>query len=444
MQASKRDSASSGTGRNRHPILAIPYGSLSLPVMTSAQAAAGLCSILWLVDGGDPSVQTDRRALERFGQVVDLGRTPPERWANAVQPFQPDGVLTFSDQGMVDLAHLAEDLGLRFHRPEVALRLTDKIAQREALRRGGLPVPGTTAVGSSLDESELKEIADNIQYPAVLKPVYGMDSRTTVRVDDADELLGAFRSLFRGARPDMLLEEYLADGAPCRGQDFANYLSVESVVSPGRVEHFAITGRFPLAPPFRETGFFIPADLTAQQRSAVLEIASAAVHALGVQTGCLHTEIKFTPDGPRVIEVNGRLGGGVPLMLEMAGAASAARLAMEVALGRSPDPAALAPSDGIGFRLLFQAPMRAREVTTVEGLERIGHLPGAPAGTLHRPPGTEVDWRTGTNDYVYSVIGVAQSYDELRKIRTMADATVHMQFEYEDFETEDQAFKPHG
>ena len=135
--------------------------------------------------------------------------------------------------------------------------------------------------------------------------------------------------------PDMVLEEYIADTAPCLGEGFANYLSVESVVSAGVVEHFAVTGRFPLAPPFRETGFFIPADLTPTQRAAALDVASAAVRAVGVETGCLHTEIKFTPDGPRVIEVNGRLGGGVPLILEMATGASAPRLAMEVALGPS-------------------------------------------------------------------------------------------------------------
>lgn len=436
-----RENAASDT--SPLPMLAVPYGGLSLPVMTTAQAAAGLCSILWLVDGADPSVQTDRRALERFGQVVELGGTPPRRWADAVQPFRPDGMVIFSDQRMVDLAHLAEDLGLPFHRPEVARRLTDKLAQRVALRRAGLPVPGTTGIRSNLDEGELKEIAEGAQYPAVLKPVHGTDSRTTVRVDDVDELLGAFRSLFDSPRPDMVLEEYLADGAGL-GRDFANYLSVESVVSPRRVEHFAITGRFPLAPPFREAGFFIPADLTEPQRSAALEIASAALHALGVETGCLHTEIKFTPDGPRVIEVNGRLGGGVPLMLEMAGAASAPRLAMETALGRTPDPASLAPSGGIGFRLLFHAPIAARKVIAVEGLERIGHVPGAPTGTLHRPPGTEIDWRTGTNDYVYSVIGVAQNYDELRSIRDMAERTVHLQFESGAVDAMDEAFEPHG
>ena len=397
--------------------------------MTSVQAAAGLCSILWLVDGEDPSVRADRRALERFGQVVDLAGRPPSRWVDAVAPFRPDGIVTFSDQRMVDLARLAEDLGLRFHRPEVARRLTDKAAQRDALGQSGLPMPGSAVVPSPLADDAVAELARRLRFPAVLKPRCGTDSRTTVRVRDADELLCALRSLFDGDRPDMVLEEYMADTAPCLGEGFANYLSVESVVSDGVIEHFALTGRFPLAPPFRETGFFIPADLTPPRKAAALDVASAAVRAVGVETGCLHTEIKFTPDGPRVIEVNGRLGGGVPLILEMATGASAPRLAMEVALGRPADCAPLVPHHGIGFRLLFHAPLEARRVLAVEGLERVNRLPGARSATLHRPPGTAIDWRTGTDDYVYSVLGVADDYDQLRAVARVAEATVRLRFE---------------
>lgn len=175
----------------------------------------------------------------------------------------------------------------------------------------------------------------------------------------------------------------------------------------------------------------MPADLTPHQRSSVLDIASAAVGALGIETGCLHTEIKFTPDGPRIIEVNGRLGGGVPLLLELAGAASAPRIAMELALGGDTGSASLAATEGIAFRLLFQAPINARRVLATEGLEEIGQLPGKLVGTLQMPPGSELDWRRGTSGYVYSVIGVAHSYDHLREIKMLIDATVSARYEHE-------------
>ena len=45
-------------------------------------------------------------------------------------------------------------------------------------------------------------------------------------------------------------------------------------------------------------------------------MASEATKAVGVTIGCLHIEIKLTDQGPVVIEVNGRPGGGMSEMLE--------------------------------------------------------------------------------------------------------------------------------
>ena len=116
----------------------------------------------------------------------------------------------------------------------------------------------------------------------------------------------------------MVLEGYLADDPGWSDDDVAGYVSVESVVAGGVISHLALTGRFELAANFRETGFFIPAALSAAEQDEVLGLASAAIEALGVEIGCLHTEVKFTPEGLRVIEVNGRVGGGVPEMIERA------------------------------------------------------------------------------------------------------------------------------
>lgn len=50
-----------------------------------------------------------------------------------------------------------------------------------------------------------------------------------------------------------VLEEFLhgADSGP-----FGDYVSVESLVLDGIPHHFALTGKFPLAEPFREVGQF--------------------------------------------------------------------------------------------------------------------------------------------------------------------------------------------
>ena len=133
-------------------------------------------------------------------------------------------------------------------------------------------------------------------------------------------------------------------------ETMADYVSVETFVSCGRTSHAAVTGKIALADPFRETGSFIPAHLSADTLNAVLDVASAAVDAIGVTLGAFHTEIKLTPDGPRVIEVNGRLGGGaLPDVFTLACGESPHRLAGRVALGEE---------------VVFASPIRARKSPT--------------------------------------------------------------------------------
>jgi biotin carboxylase len=214
----------------------------------------------------------------------------------------------------------------------------------------------------------------------------------------------------------MFVEQYLASvpaSSKCR---FADYVSVESLVAGEKISHLAVNGRFPLAEPFRETGFFIPADLAGAERVAVLEMATAALAGLKVRTGGFHTEIKLTPDGPRVLEVNGRLGGGVPEMLFQASGESLMALSMRLALGEAVERSSPIPCTRIGWRFLVQPPATARRVVSIEGLDRLAQLTGVNSVFLNRVPGDAIDLLDGTRHYIYSVYGVSPDYDEMVKI----------------------------
>ena len=97
-------------------------------------------------------------------------------------------------------------------------------------------------------------------WPAILKPRSAQGSRYTFLARDRAELAELLEALGPG-RPEMVLEGYLADDPARDGDPYAGYVSVESVVADGQISHLALTGRFPPAENFRETGFFIPAAL---------------------------------------------------------------------------------------------------------------------------------------------------------------------------------------
>ena len=170
----------------------------------------------------------------------------------------------------------------------------------------------------------------------MVKPRRGAGSRDTVLIGDADELRALLddQSMSTSGHDEpMIVEEYLVGLPTATGPHFADYLSVESVVSRGVISHLAVTGRFPPAEPFRETGLFIPSDIDLCLTQEVLEVATKAISALEIGIGFLHTEIKLTPSGPKVIEVNGRLGGSVPEMAALALGMNLFELALRVALG---------------------------------------------------------------------------------------------------------------
>jgi biotin carboxylase len=394
--------------------LAIVYHPKSFSVFQLVEAARDLCSIIWVVDNRIEDPDNTSRVLRRFGTVIDVADMEAEQVATAVSELQPDGIITFKDNRLRFTADLAAALGLPFHKPDVAARLTDKHAQRIALRDAGVAVPGFQNVPPLHEVAAWTEMAKQIRFPAVLKPRLGNEaSRDTERVDSLHTVMEIVAS---GTGEELVLEEYLGDRDDGVRACFADYVSVESVVSQGKISHIAVNGRFPPAQPFRESGFFIDAELSPADRQAALDTATAALKALGIETGCPHTEIKFTPEGARVIEVNGRIGGGVPEMLADISEIELLRDALRIALGESVEYEQPLSADRVGFLFYVHAPFWMRRVTAVDGLDRLSADPNVTEVTLNRGPGKSVDWHEGNHGYVFSVLGTAADHDALEAI----------------------------
>ena len=404
------------TGRAR-PLVAVGYGPRCVPVMQLAEAAAGLCDMLWMIDTAVPGMVEMADLLNRFGAVVDLEGMSAEQAVKTLADWEPDGMTTYLDAGMVELARMAEKLGLPFHSPATAAALTDKARQRRALADAGIDVPPCHLVPPDVrpDQSklDLSAIEAEVGWPAVLKPRSAQGSRNTFLARDAAEL-GKLLDTLGPGRPEMILEGYLADDPARAGDPYAGYVSVESVVADGTISHLALTGRFPPAENFRETGFFIPAAIDAGSRSAVLNLATRAIAALGVRTGCLHTEVKFTPDGPRIIEVNGRMGGGVPEMLERAAGVRLLDLTLRVALGELVSVAGPVATDRIGYRFFLQPPTVSATVTAIEGINDFTDHPLVDTVSVHQRPGAVLDWRDGSGNHIVAVVGSTDDEKQLQ------------------------------
>jgi biotin carboxylase len=401
------------------PRLAFVYHPRSFAALSIAESARGLCELVWLVDTSDSRVGSTARLLARLGTVVDIAGRSAQEAAPVVAAHGVDGILALADDLLGWTAALAHDLGLPFLSQDAARLLTDKFEQRSAFRAAGLAAPGSWVVNAGTDDDGWATVAREAGFPVVLKPRKGEGSRNTVLLESVDEVRAVVTEsaeLPGEAGRDWVIEEYIADiDFPVFGEGFANYVSVESFVVAGAVGHLAINGRTPPAAPFRETGFFIPAAVEAALADQLRETAGRAILALGATIGCFHTEIKLTPSGPVIIEVNGRIGGGVPELIQLTTGKDFLAVALRVALGIGADVGHL-DFKGVAYLLYVPVPDNVHRITSVEGLDKVKALEGVADVMLNRGAGEVVDWRDGNHGHVFSVLGVVDDYDDLRAV----------------------------
>jgi hypothetical protein len=419
------------------PRVVVVYDAASITPMVLAEAASGICRCIWVVDGNDPVMAPLVRLLRRIGEVVDMAGLEDSAVGRAIAAHAPAGILTFAEARMPLTASLAVQLSLTYHSPATADRLADKYLQRVALRDAGLPGPGVWEVPlPGPDEQEnaraVTALAAQVTYPAVVKPRRGTSSVATARADDRSELTALLEKL-GGQQGGLLVEEYLADRAP--GGAFADDIAVELVAQEGRVWHLATTGKFSHAPPFRGRGCFLPSHVDAATEAELFTVAEAALRAVGVTDGFANVDLKLTPEGPRVVEVNGRLGGNVDALIELAGGPSILPLVFRLALGQdmAADATVARVVEGkwprVGYFAWIQSPMSAIRLLGVEGLDEVAELPHVTSVVRNQRQGDALDWAVGGRANVSAVFGSVEDVAGLAVARDEIDATVTLSFE---------------
>ncbi|MGD0881333.1 MAG: hypothetical protein ABSB09_07185 [Acidimicrobiales bacterium] len=403
--------------------LAVAYDVTSSSPLDLVEAVGGLCDVVWVVEASDPSLGSWARLLPRLGQVIDVGGRSHADVAVDLAAARVDGVVAFTDSQLYRAALLGEELGLEGNPPEVVLALTDKVVQRQLLAGAGLPGPRFEQILAGTTVARARLLVDGLRFPVVVKPQQGSGSRDTFLAEDV-HAVGAYLEGVLGGDGrfdgDVIVEECLDDITPRPLQAFSDYVSVEAVARHGVIVPLAITGKFPLASPFRETGNFLPHHLGADQATEVVGLAEAGARALGVNSGALHIEVKLTPDGPRLIEVNGRIGGGsIDSLYASLHGRSLTEIAAAVALGEEVECGAweTVPTDGeFVYAYFVQAPVEARVLTGVDRLDRLNALAGVVATTVNRTVGDRLDWRDGSQGYLLSVRGSVEGLEELGRV----------------------------
>src|SRR3954451_9540588 len=310
-----------------------------------------------------------READEGF--VVDFSDV--DAALRAVERADFDGVLTVSaDRAVPVVAAVAEARGLPGIGTEVAHLMTHKVAMRRALADAGVPQPRFAAVRSL---SERHRAADEVGFPAVLKPADSGGQRGVFRVDSMDDVEAHLHeAISTSPTGEAILEEFV-DGTEMNG-----------IVIARNGEPMPLTLSDRLRPP--GIGFGVgwihvyPATVYGHQLEESERIAAYAVKALGLENGIAFPQLIASPDGRvAMVECAARIPGGqMADLVRHAVGVDLVEVQLRFALGENLPDALVRPRFdqplAIRFLTAEPGPLPTGRVVRVGSLEKVLAFPG--------------------------------------------------------------------
>jgi biotin carboxylase len=187
---------------------------------------------------------------------------------------------------------------------EVVRRFRDKSAMKEALRAAGVPCARHARV-TCVDDA--RRFVGEVGYPIIVKPVDGLGTRSTWRIDGDDELEQALKVLTPSEGRPVQCEEFLV------GTEH----SFETVTIDGRHVWSSSTNYIPgplevMNTPWIQYCVVLPRETQDMERFR--PVNHAALDALGMVTGLSHMEMFSRRDGSVAVNEVGARPPGVNIM----------------------------------------------------------------------------------------------------------------------------------
>ena len=324
-----------------------------------------------------------------------------------------DGVLCWDEPSLIAAAGVAEALGLPGSDSATVLRCRDKQQTRRLLAEAGVPQPGSVLV-SSVEQAVTA--AAGIGYPVVLKPGDPAASMDVVLVSSERELREQFTLATdvtaAGLDISVLVEENAA------GPE----IGVDCAVFHGEVLPICLAQkRLGFPPYFEEIGHLMDGADPMLADAGFRDILQQAHAALGFTDGMTHTEFRLTPFGPKVIEVNPRLGADlIPYLGLRTTGIDQALTAAAIAVGRRPDVTAETTAFG-AVRFCYLA----HEMTIGAIGFDAGRLPaGVDLAVTLAKPGEQPAPAGSATGRIALITAVGDSEAEVRAVIAAAEAAL--------------------
>jgi biotin carboxylase len=316
------------------------------------------------------------------------------------------GVATTSEFYLEAVAELATHYGLPGNPPEAMRTARNKSLTRLALEKAGVGQPRFAIVKSRED---LTRALKTVPVPCVVKPADDSGSNDVLLCTTREEVeqhtlkILSVTTNMRGqaTAQTVLIEEYVD----------APEFSVEMFTWQGKTTCIGITEKSLTGfPYFVESRHIFPAKLAPEVEEEIRTAVAGALAAIGVKNGATHTELKLTPEGVKIIEINARLAGGmIPELIRHATGIDMLEQQIRCSVdGPSDLNVTCSGYAGIKFIMAQEAGVLAE----IRGVEEAKRVPGVQQVIVTGKPGANVQPPQNAYHRLGSVIVKGDTYEE--------------------------------
>ena len=367
-------------------------------------------------DSLDDSLRHWLTHYEQIGNVTDEAQVERAvRWLQG--RVRIDRLEATIESHVMCAARVRERCGIPGTSVKTTYLCRDKPAMKDALRAAGISC--AQSIGSG-DVEEIREFAQRVGYPLVVKPRDAAGASGTLRVEDDGQLVEALRSFGVGAGRSVAVEEFIEGH-----EGFYDTITIG-----GRVVHEFVTHYYPNVLEAMRTRWISPQFIATNRIDApgydeVKVMGRKVVTALGIETSATHMEWFYGPKGLKFSEIGCRPPGVRAWDLYAAGndVDMYREWAMAVVHGRPSQRLSRRASAGI----IALRPDRDGRITGYEGVEEVHRRFGAHLIDQHLPsPGTPT--QPVEAGYMANAWMRFQhpDYDALRGILDAVGRTVHV------------------
>ena len=355
-------------------LLLLPTKTYRAKAFLSAASQLGVAVAI-----GSDQPQTLSDLSPRKSLVLNFSK--PEKATEEIiafaQTYPIDAVVGVDDDTTILVSMVAKAFSLPHNSVESARTTRSKYEMRKVLATGGIPSPHFELVSISANPAQ---IASEITYPCVLKPLSLSASRGVIRANNPKEFIQAFQRIISildspdvksrkgGTAQQILIEDFIP------GIEVA----LEGILIQGSLKVLAIFDKpDPLDGPFfEETLYVTPSRLPVDIQNEIISCTRRTTEVLGLREGPIHAELRVNDEGAWIIEIAARsIGGLCARTLRFGAGISLEELVIRHAIGmeieslqreRKPAGVMMIPIPHAGFLREVRGKTDAEQVSGIE------------------------------------------------------------------------------